>query len=168
MGLFCIGVFGVPFTAMGVYAPDNRLLSLLVGSIGVLCGAAALVAMARSLRSRQTVFARELGEYEGLMARLATGWARILHSEIVGSRYGSEGVLTHYQLALELELWPRGEAGYRVTPTPITCTLHTDFDVALAGHIVPGTFFGVAYDSASTATMLPQCLITMQGAVLPV
>lgn len=169
VGGFCVAL-GIPFVVLHEYVsePDQRLFFLGFGLLCSILGVTALIAMTRSLRSRNSVFAHEINEHEILMARLVSGWARILRSEIVGSRHGSEGGLTHYQLALELELWPGDEAGYRAVPTPVACTLHTDVDVALAGHIVPGTFFGMAYDSASTARLFPQCLVTMQGAVLPV
>ncbi len=66
--------------------------------------------------------------------------------------------------------WPTPPSGYREGGSAQRWRVRWVIDAAAVGHLVTGTYMGLAYDGAApadTATLFPQQLVTLAGAVLP-
>lgn len=102
--------------------------------------------------------------HEARFERSRRCWARVMKSEVKGE-VNDGGVLTHYVLNLELQLWEAGglETPHRSAPR-IGTPLHEQAKVpaALGPHVVPGAFFAVMFDPVEQRGV-PFTLVTKDG-----
>jgi hypothetical protein len=91
-------------------------------------------------------------------------WARVKSSKVKEERH-NRGVLSHYVLDLELELWERGGAETPHRSAPKSTPLHAEAKVPapLGPQVVPGAFFAVMFDPVER-NAIPFTLLTRDGA----
>ena len=147
--------------AMGFQADSLTWRVILCGA----CGLSALGAFVAALKS----FPQERQErdawfaaYADHMRRAVTTWARVSQASIVGEVRGKRGVLLKYVLNVTLVPWHGGRGLGWTEPVRLQVTLSS----TTAPHVVPGAYFGVVSDPEKP-WVVPQCVLTLQGAQLP-
>jgi hypothetical protein len=97
-------------------------------------------------------------------ARSRRCWARIKSSTVREERV-NRGVLSHYVLDLDLELWETtgGETPHRSSATSTPIRAEAKIPAALGPHAVPGAFFAVLFDPVERHA-IPFTLLTKDGA----
>lgn len=95
-------------------------------------------------------------------------WARIKNSKIKEERV-NRGVLTHYVLDLELELWEpaSGGAPHRSAMTSSPIKVEAKVPAPLSPQVLPDAFFAVMFDPVERHA-IPFTLLTREGAQFPV
>lgn len=91
-------------------------------------------------------------------------WARIKSSTVKEERH-NRGVLSHYVLHLELELWEQAGAETPHRSAPKSTLVHAEAKVPapLGPQAVPGAFFAVMFDPVER-NAIPFTLLTRDGA----
>ncbi|MBN8466271.1 hypothetical protein JYJ95_07090 [Corallococcus exiguus] len=92
------------------------------------------------------------------LSRARLAWARVENAAIVGSVQQKGVVRAH---VMELDVVPWHAAG----PTA-RLSLRVTVAIGTAGHVVPGAYLGVLSDPEEPWA-LPQCVLTLDGAQLP-
>jgi hypothetical protein len=104
--------------------------------------------------------------YRARFERSRRAWARVKASKVKGERH-ARGVLSHYVLEVELEVWLSSEATHRTAPTATPVATEATVPAAIAPQVVPGAFLAVLYDPLER-TALPYTLVTREGAQLAI
>ncbi|WP_426756311.1 hypothetical protein [Myxococcus sp. Y35] len=147
---------GLPLLGAIALHEDERAVAM-VGFIGGLLAwifAALLFSQESKTRKRD-----EAARIEHVSRAILT-WARITDSAIVEQVPDSKGRITHYLLDLHVTPWHLSH------PSPRKVPLRLKVPVAHGPHVVPGAYLGVLSDPEA-AWVVPQSLLTLQGAQLP-
>jgi hypothetical protein len=99
-------------------------------------------------------------------ARCRRSWARIKSSTVKGE-HKNRGVLSHYTVEVDLEIWEPASATHRTAPMSTSTKLETRIPAALSAQVLPGAFFAVMFDPVER-TAMPFTLLTREGAQLPI
>lgn len=91
-------------------------------------------------------------------------WARIKTSKVISEQH-NRGVLAHYVLDVELELWETGggDTPHRSAKTSTPIRLEAKVPAALGPQALPGAFFAVMFDPVERKA-IPFTLLTRDGA----
>lgn len=120
-----------------------------------------VIAMIHALVLASREYPAQLAAHAEHVRRAELTWARIVDAEIVGERRGQHGVVRHYELVVQLAVWPRTSAD---APALVS---HRFIAPATAGaSVVPGAYLGVLHDPVDHR-IVPQSLATRDGAQLP-
>ena len=109
---------------------------------------------------------RRMPAHRERFARCRRSWARIKSSAVKGE-HKNRGVLSHYTVEVDLEIWEPAGATHRTAPMSTSTKLETRIPAALSAHVLPGAFFAVMFDPVER-TAIPFTLLTRQGAQLPI
>lgn len=74
----------------------------------------------------------------------------------------NRGVLSHYELELELEIWEPAAATHRTAPATARTRVEARAPAARGAQVLPGAFFAVMYDPVD-GTAIPFTLLTREG-----
>jgi hypothetical protein len=156
-----IGASVVPFLlAFFTMIEGKHGLSKVAVVVGVLLAGFGVL----KLRSAKALLPAHRARYE----RAARCWARIKSSRVLRERH-DRGVLSRYELELDLEVWDPSarDSVHRSAPSSTPVRTEASVPAALGPHVVPGAFFAVAFDPVERSA-LPFTLLTREGAQLPV
>ncbi|MHA7632929.1 hypothetical protein [Corallococcus sp. M7] len=92
------------------------------------------------------------------LSRARLAWARVENAAILGS-VQRNGVVKAHVLELDVIPWHEADPTARVS-------LRVTVAAGTAGHVVPGAYLGVLSDPQEPWA-IPQCVLTLDGAQLP-
>ncbi|QDE94583.1 hypothetical protein BHS05_01085 [Myxococcus xanthus] len=151
-------IIGIGLPLLGAYALyENERAVAMVGFIGgLLAWSFAALRFSQERKTRQN----NQAEHVEHVRRAILTWARITDSAIVEQVPNNDGRITHYLLDLHVTPW------HPSNPAPRQVPLRLRVPVAHGPHVVPGAYLGVLSDPEA-AWVVPQSLLTLQGAQLP-
>ncbi|MBN8226553.1 hypothetical protein JYK02_03415 [Corallococcus macrosporus] len=149
-------MFGLLALGLGAlaYTQGHPVVGVGIG----LCGLAAVLNAARLLGREGAEHQRQRHLQAEHLRRARLTWARVEQAAIVGSVH-RKGMVTGHELALDVVPWHAAGPTARVS-------LRVTVSIGTAGHVVPGAYLGVLSDPQEPWAV-PQCVLTLDGAQLP-